>query len=187
MGTCTKKKTTHDRRIQRTRHLLLDALIQLIPDKGYEAITIQDIIDRANVGRSTFYSHFRDKEDLLLSGFENLRGIFEELQNQSSPETAGWNFSLALFQHVEEQQPAFKAVLGKQAGAVSDIERAIALSRLAYRGCHLALVDINTADLEQTAGTHRGICPTSVYYLPSIRCCRRGTDPASHVLRTLSR
>lgn len=114
-----KKKTTPDRRIQRTRQLLLDALIKLIPEKGYDAITVQDIIDRANVGRSTFYFHFQDKEDLLLSGFENLRDLFDEFQNQNSPETTGWNFSMALFQHVEEQQSAFKAVLGKQAGAVA--------------------------------------------------------------------
>jgi AcrR family transcriptional regulator len=112
------KKTLPDRRIKRTRQLLLDSLIQLILEKGYEPITVQDIIDRANVGRSTFYAHFQDKEDLLLSGFENMRDMFESFQNQSSPETAGWNFSLALFQHAEEKRAAFKALFGKQAGNV---------------------------------------------------------------------
>ncbi len=114
----TKKKKSPDRRIQRTRQLLLDSLIKLILEKGYETITVQDIIDRANIGRSTFYSHFQDKEDLLLSGFESLRDIFEGFQNQTSQETIGWNFSLALFQHAEEQRPVFKALFGKQAGAV---------------------------------------------------------------------
>jgi len=61
-----------DRRVQRTRQLLRDALVSLILEKGYQKITIQDIIDRANVGRSTFYSHYRDKDDLLLSGFDEL-------------------------------------------------------------------------------------------------------------------
>jgi len=61
-----------DRRVQRTRQLLQDALVSLILEKGYQKITIQDIIDRANVGRSTFYSHYRDKEDLLFSGFDEL-------------------------------------------------------------------------------------------------------------------
>jgi AcrR family transcriptional regulator len=61
-----------DRRVQRTRQLLQDALVALILEKGYQKITIQDIIDRANVGRSTFYSHYRDKDDLLLSGFDEL-------------------------------------------------------------------------------------------------------------------
>jgi AcrR family transcriptional regulator len=115
-GNTVKKKALPDRRIQRTRQLLLDSLIQLILEKGYETITVQDIIDRANVGRSTFYAHFQDKEDLLLSGFENMRDMFEGFQNQSSPEAAGWNFSLALFQHAEEQRPGFKALLGKSAG-----------------------------------------------------------------------
>jgi AcrR family transcriptional regulator len=61
-----------DRRVQRTQHLLRDALVSLILEKGYQKITIQDIIDKANVGRSTFYSHYRDKEDLLFSGFDEL-------------------------------------------------------------------------------------------------------------------
>ncbi len=113
-----KKKTSPDRRIQRTRQLLLNSLIELILEKGYEAITVQDIIDRANVGRSTFYSHFQDKEDLLLSGFERLGDVFESFRNQTSPETTSWGFSLALFQHAEEQRSVFKALLGKRAGVV---------------------------------------------------------------------
>ena len=113
-----KKKTAPDRRIQRTRQLLLDSLIKLILEKGYDAITVQDIIDRANVGRSTFYAHFQDKEELLLSGFEALRDMVEGFQNQTSPETTGWNFSLALFQHAEEHRPVFRALFGKQAGNV---------------------------------------------------------------------
>jgi hypothetical protein len=44
---------TPDRRVQRTRKLLQDALIALVLEKGYEAVTVQDIIDHANVGRST--------------------------------------------------------------------------------------------------------------------------------------
>jgi AcrR family transcriptional regulator len=59
-----------DRRVQRTRALLRDALMSLIAEKGYRAITVQNIIDRANLGRSTFYAHYQDKEDLLLSGME---------------------------------------------------------------------------------------------------------------------
>ena len=120
-------KTRPDRRIQRTRQLLLNSLLELILDKGYETITVQDIIDRANVGRSTFYSHFQDKEELLLSGFENLRDMFEGFRNQTSPETTGWSFSRALFQHAEEQRPIFRALLGKQAGTVvlNQIQKAL--------------------------------------------------------------
>lgn len=119
-----------DRRIQRTRQLLLNSLIQLILEKGYEATTVQDVIDRANVGRSTFYSHFQDKEALLLSGFENLRDVFEGFQNHSSAETAGWNLVSALFQHAEENRQVFKALFGKQAGAVvlNHIQKALTLN-----------------------------------------------------------
>ena len=55
-----------DRRVQRTQNLLKRALMQLINEKGYDAVTIQDITDRANLGRTTFYLHYQSKEDLLL-------------------------------------------------------------------------------------------------------------------------
>jgi AcrR family transcriptional regulator len=55
-----------DRRVQRTRDLLRRALMQLIVEKGYDAITIQDITGRANLGRTTFYLHYQSKDDLLL-------------------------------------------------------------------------------------------------------------------------
>ncbi len=113
-----KKNTPPDRQIQRTRQFLLNALIDLIIEKGYEKITVQDIIDRANVGRTTFYSHFQDKEDLLLSGFENLRDMLDGFYAQSSPEKSNWDFGLRLFQHAEERRTAFKALFGKQAGVV---------------------------------------------------------------------
>lgn len=62
-----------DRRVQRTRELLRNALMRLINEKGYDAITIQDITERANLGRTTFYLHYESKDDLLLdhhAGFD---------------------------------------------------------------------------------------------------------------------
>ena len=55
-----------DRRVQRTRKLLREALMALILEEGYDAISIQDITDQANLGRATFYLHFKDKDELLL-------------------------------------------------------------------------------------------------------------------------
>lgn len=64
-----------DRRVQKSKKLLSDALVSLILEKGYEEVTIQDILDRANIGRSTFYAHFENKEQLLLFGHEHLRNL----------------------------------------------------------------------------------------------------------------
>lgn len=62
-----------DRRVRRTQQAIRTAFESLIEEKGYDAVTIQDILDRADVGRSTFYAHYRDKEDLLLKGFDDIR------------------------------------------------------------------------------------------------------------------
>ncbi len=67
--------TCVDRRVQKTRKLLSDALVSLILEKGYDAVSIADILDRANVGRSTFYAHYENKEQLLLFGHEHLRNL----------------------------------------------------------------------------------------------------------------
>ncbi len=56
-----------DARVRRTRDALGDALVALMQEKSFETITVQDVLDRAKVGRSTFYSHYSDKDDLLMS------------------------------------------------------------------------------------------------------------------------
>jgi len=65
-------KPTSDRRIQRTERLLHAALGALMHEKPYDAIAVKEILGRADVGRSTFYSHFRDKDELLVSGIRAL-------------------------------------------------------------------------------------------------------------------
>ena len=115
----TEKKNI-DRRIQRTRQLLQDALLALILEKGFDAVTVQDVIDRANVGRSTFYAHFQDKEDLLHSEFEHLRVEFEKhFLDESFTAESPWALSLSMFQHAEGQRKLYKALAGKQGGNVA--------------------------------------------------------------------
>lgn len=111
-----------DRRVQRTRALLFDALLDLMAGKGYEAITVQDIIDRANVGRSTFYTHFADKEQLLMA---NIDQLYESLRQQRAARSATegeggtkFGFSLPMLQHVQGHKRVYKATVGKQSGAV---------------------------------------------------------------------
>lgn len=101
-----------DRRVRRTKDLLRRALLALITEKGYERVTVQDIIDRADVGRSTFYAHFRDKEDLLVYGLEELRGPFtsERAPAQNGDPSA----TLAVFEHFARYNAVWKAMAGKR-------------------------------------------------------------------------
>lgn len=66
-----------DRRVQRTRELLQKSLIELINERGYDAITIQDIVNRANVARTTFYQHYKSKDDLFIACHEAIVSEFQ--------------------------------------------------------------------------------------------------------------
>lgn len=70
--TIDRSQNVADRRVGRTQQLLFDALLALVQEKRYNKITVQEILDRANVGRSTFYAHFQDKDDLLTGNFATL-------------------------------------------------------------------------------------------------------------------
>ena len=74
-----------DRRVQRTRERLQQALIELIDERGYDAITVQEIVDRANVGRTTFYEHYSSKDDLFMSCHEVIVSEFHHMH--SDPES----------------------------------------------------------------------------------------------------
>src|SRR3979490_361962 len=71
------------RRTPRTRGIVQQALMSLILKKDYETITIQDICDEADVGRSTFYAHYTGKDDLKRSGFEHLRKHLADRQRSA--------------------------------------------------------------------------------------------------------
>ena len=104
------KQPQEDRRAQRTRQLLHDAMFSLMLEKRYDKITVQDIIDRANVGRSTFYAHFQDKEDLALSGMVQMLDQLGQAVGQDASGGLSLMPVLALFQHVQENQHFFKAL-----------------------------------------------------------------------------
>jgi len=70
--------STNDRRVRRTRRILRQALVSLIFERGWEEVSVQDVCERADVGRSTFYTHYADKEDLLVSGLDDLRRVLRE-------------------------------------------------------------------------------------------------------------
>ena len=113
------KKKTIDRRIQKTRKLLSEALVSLIIEKGYEAVTVQDIIDRANVGRSTFYAHFENKEQLLFAGHVTFKQILEEGERSQENNLSEPDINLlALFEHIAENSQLAKAMIGKNSGEI---------------------------------------------------------------------
>lgn len=132
------RKRGVDRRVQRTRMLLQDALIALMMEKGYEAATVQDIIDRANVGRATFYAHFADKETLLSSRLEDLRKLLLEHQRRAP----ALGFSLAMLEHASSHLRLYQAIIGRDSGAfvLQRIHRTIAelaakdVQALGFRG-----------------------------------------------------
>lgn len=114
---------TLDRRVQRTRRLLHQGLMSRILEKKYESITVQEIIDRADVGRSTFYMHFRDKDELLMDGLQHVTSLLRSAQAASAaPPGKSYEriigFSLAMFQHANEYRRVFRALLGSNAEAV---------------------------------------------------------------------
>lgn len=114
---------TPDRRVQRTQQLLQGALMALIQEKGYEALTVQDIIDRANVGRATFYAHFDNKEDLLVSRLDGLRASLRARQRHarqhgSRHEDRMFAYSRDIFVHVDEHRTVFRSMVGKRSGAI---------------------------------------------------------------------
>jgi AcrR family transcriptional regulator len=107
------KTKQEDRRLMRSRRLLGNALIQLMQEKRYIDITVQNIIDRADVGRTTFYKHFQDKEDLLISNLEAILDDF--IHHMDSDGDDQMLLSTAdFFRHVKEHPDLYKAMLGGQ-------------------------------------------------------------------------
>jgi AcrR family transcriptional regulator len=106
------RNTKADRRSERTRQLLNGALIELMLEQRYDEITVQDIIDRANIGRSTFYAHYLDKEDLLVSGFTRVLDTLSEHPHQRDSGADQAPPSLVrFFQHVQSNHQLYKALV----------------------------------------------------------------------------
>lgn len=102
-----------DRRVQKTRRLLLHALGSLLHEKRYDAIVVQDILDRANVGRSTFYTHFRDKDELLHSAIREVLGAtVPEAPPSSRRSERVLRCSRPMFEHISQHLRAAKGGMG---------------------------------------------------------------------------
>jgi AcrR family transcriptional regulator len=120
-----------DRRVSRTRRQLRDALMSLILERGYNALTIEDITERADLGRTTFYLHFRDKEDLLVESLEeiaeDLKAQVEQIADLNMEEGGTWTNPVSVaFRHVDENRDLYRIILkgegsSKAAGRIREI------------------------------------------------------------------
>jgi AcrR family transcriptional regulator len=107
-----------DERIRRTRARLGDALVALIQEKAYGDVTVQEVLDRASVGRSTFYLHFRDKNDLLLSQLETfleMMSTFLSIGNEDSHRVLP---VAEMFAHIGAENKIYRALA--DAGRLND-------------------------------------------------------------------
>ncbi|MGD2155945.1 MAG: TetR/AcrR family transcriptional regulator [Anaerolineales bacterium] len=113
-----KQPNRHQRRKQRTREKLQEAMLDLMLEKGIKSIAIQEITDRADLGRGTFYFHFDDKEDLLWSIVEDrIHATENQLMQEydgSMPEQAEFYAYHNMFRHVEENREVYQLLLGNK-------------------------------------------------------------------------
>jgi AcrR family transcriptional regulator len=106
------KKT--DRRSNRTRRQLSSALVELVKEKRFDDITVQNVIDRADVGRSTFYSHFRDKDDLFQKDWERfLDGLAQHIDWDKAG-AGSFVPVVYLFRHLQDAQPFYQSLVRSQ-------------------------------------------------------------------------
>ena len=99
-----------DRRVLRTRERLGDALIALMQEKPFESIAVQEVLDRAGVARSTFYLHYRDKQDLFLSDVDEFLAAMANLLARTGERSERVAPVRELFAHVAEARDLYAAL-----------------------------------------------------------------------------
>lgn len=141
---CFVKNKTHQN-VRGSREVLHEALLSLVVEQPYESITVKQILDRAGVGRTTFYKHFSDKEELLFSGLEPLRGSLIR-GSTSAPDSkcsTMLQFAGDFFREGERVLEAYKALSNTAAGTVA-------------RNClYSMLVDVIREGLRVRSAGHR--------------------------------
>jgi AcrR family transcriptional regulator len=117
----TPPLTRHQRRRLQTRKILIQTALQLVLEKGYDAISIQDITDQADLGRGTFYIHFKDKEEIVWTAFQDL---FRELEQEAHqqldrrlPQVEYYGL-VNIFRHAFKNRDLYRVMLGGQGSAM---------------------------------------------------------------------
>ena len=116
-------ETSTDRRSMRTRYALRGALMNLMGERAWDDIAVQDVCDRADIGRSTFYSHYPNKDALLLGSLDDLRVALvhlaaERAATRDKGRQTGFGFALGLIEHAHEQRKVFRSLIGRRSGFV---------------------------------------------------------------------
>lgn len=110
----TDTPTETDRRVLKTKAALRDAMLSLMAPKGWDELSIQEICNAANVGRSTFYVHYQSKDDLLAESLNDLRD--QLALHATAADGPGLQFLPGLLAHMTEQRAVFKAAIGRRSG-----------------------------------------------------------------------
>ena len=144
-----------DKRVRRSQQALRSALLELMIERGYEHLSVQDVLDRADVGRATFYVHYRSKEDLLVRSMDILREQLVEASRTASHNSAQvpLGFTLAFFRHVGSHRPLWRAIVGRESGFI--VERQ--MRRL--------LLDVVRPELKGFAGSREKVSELSAHYI----------------------
>ncbi|MDT0278022.1 TetR/AcrR family transcriptional regulator [Blastococcus goldschmidtiae] len=106
--------SVEDRRVRRSRRAMRSALVELTLEKGFGAVTIDEVAARADVARATFYAHYRDKEELLIDVVRDLTADRERLLpavEQARSEGFTGLPVRYIFEHAEQQRPVYQVVL----------------------------------------------------------------------------
>jgi AcrR family transcriptional regulator len=100
-------------RVRRTQRLLREALIELIEERGFDALTVGEIAQRAMVSRAAFYRNYQDKYDLVEQIFaEAMQALFSAV---AEPDTAhSPQIWVRFFEHIAEYERLYRALLGRR-------------------------------------------------------------------------
>jgi AcrR family transcriptional regulator len=112
----------HERRRQRTREQLKQAAMELLLEKGYDAISVQDITDRADLGRGTFYIHFKGKEDVVWAVIQDgieatAREAYQQFGGAVPPQAEYYGY-VNIFRHADQHRDLYRIMLGSQGSAL---------------------------------------------------------------------
>jgi AcrR family transcriptional regulator len=146
-------------RLRRTQKLLREALIELIEERGFDALTVGEIAERAMVSRAAFYRNYRDKYDLVEQIFaEAMQALFNavaDLGHEHPPQI--W---IKFFEHIAEYKRLYRALLGRKGSPWFVLKMRASLSELVKE--HGRFTD------EQSISNHHSIYPLSDELVPDI-------------------